>query len=135
MTKRRIVIFSLLLMVVGMTVRAAVVPAMIVHGTNGQKQVVQLGATDVTDLMVLQSGQSLSVDIPEAQLSGVRSLTFAMVEASEISTAVENAESPIIRSVEKVLRDGQVFIRLHTENGSVIEYDVRGNRITMKGEN
>ena len=135
MTKRRIVFLSLLLMAVGMTVQAAVVPAMIVQSTNGQKQVVQLGATDVTDLVVLQSGQSLSVDIPEAQLSGVRSLTFAMVETSEIPTTIENTESPIIRSVEKVLRDGQVFIRLHTENGSVIEYDVRGNIITVKVEN
>ena len=135
MTKRRIVFLSLLLMAVGMTVQAAVVPAMIVQSTNGQKQVVQLDATDVTDLVVLQSGQSLQVDIPEAQLSGVRSLTFAMVETSDVPTAVEHTENPLIRSVEKVLRDGQVFIRLQIENGSVIEYDVRGNRITMKGEN
>mgnify|MGYP006873036754 FL=1 len=135
MRKRKIVFLSLLLMAVGMTARASVVPAMIVQGTNGQKQVVQLAATDVTDLVVLQSGESLQVNIPEAEVSGVRSLTFAMVEAEEIETAVERTESPLIRSVEKVLRDGQVFIRLQTENGSVIEYDVRGNRITMKAEN
>ncbi len=133
--KRRIFILSLLLVAVGMTARASVVPAMIVHGTNGQKQVVQLAATEVTDLVVLQSGQSLQVNIPEAEVSGVRSLTFAMVEAEEIETAVERTESPLIRNVEKVVRDGQVLIRLQTENGSVIEYDVRGNRITMKGEN
>ena len=135
MRKRKIVFLSLLLMAVGMTARASVVPAMIVQGTNGQKQVVQLAATDVTDLVVLQSGESLQVNIPEAEVSGVRSLTFAMVEAEEIETAVERTESPLIRSVEKVVRDGQVFIRLQTENGSVIEYDIRGNRITMKGEN
>ena len=135
MRKRKIVFLSLLLMAVGMTARASVVPAMIVQGTNGQKQVVQLAATEVTDLVVLQSGESLQVNIPEAEVSGVRSLTFAMVEAEEIETAVERTESPLIRNVEKVVRDGQVFIRLQTENGSVIEYDIRGNRITMKGEN
>ncbi len=132
--KRRIFILSLLLVAVGMSAEP-VVPAMIVQGTNGQKQVAQLAATEVTDLVVLQSGQSLQVNIPEAQASGVRSITFAMVEASEVPTAVECTESPLIRSVEKVVRDGHVLIRLQTENGSVIEYDVRGNRTTMKGEN
>ncbi len=130
-TKRRIFILSLLLVAVGMTARASVVPAMIVQGTDSSRQVVQLDVTDVTDLVVLQSGQSLSVTIPEAHVSGVKSITFAMVEADEIVEAIKSTSTPIVKSVEKVLRDGQVFIRLQTENGSVIEYDVRGNKVTM----
>ena len=90
----------------------SVVPAMIVHGTDGGRQVVQLDATDVTDLVVMQTGQSLSVDVPESHVSGVRSIVFAMVTPEEIGEAFENTETPIVRSVEKVVREGQVIIRL-----------------------
>ena len=110
----------------------SLVPAMIVHGTDGNKQVVQLDATDVTDLVVLQTSQSLSVDVPESHVSGVRSIVFAMVAPEEIEEAIENTETPIIRSVEKVVRDGQVIIRLQTQKGSIIEYNIQGNQITTK---
>ena len=109
----------------------SVVPAMIVHGTDGNKQVVQLDATDVTDLVILQTGQSLSVDIPEAQISGVQSIIFAMVAAAEI-TAIESTEAPIVRGVEKVLRGGQVILRLQMQNGTILEYDIQGNQINYK---
>ena len=112
--------------------KPSVVPAMIVHGTDGNKQVVQLDATDVTDIIVLQNGQSLSVDVPEYQISGVRSIIFAMVDASEITSAIESTETPIVRGVEKVLRDGQVIIRLQMQNGTILEYDIQGNQLTTK---
>ena len=112
--------------------KPSVVPAMIVHGTDGNKQVVKLDATDVTDIIVLQNGQSLSVDISEAQISGIRSIIFEMVDASEITSAIESAETPIVRSVEKVLRDGQVILRLQTQNGTILEYDIKGNQINNK---
>lgn len=132
--KRRIVFLSLLLVAAGMMAQPqpSVVPAMIVYGTDGNKQVVQLDATNVTDLIVLQTGKSLSVDIPESQISGVRSIVFAMVAAEEIPTAIEDIENPIVRSVEKVIRDGQVIIRLQMQSGSIIEYTVQGNQITTK---
>ena len=126
--------FLLLLLLWAVTVVAetqtSAVPAMIVQSTDGDRQVLQLDATEVTDLVVLQIGQSLSVDIPESQINGVRSITFAMVDADKITTAIESAEAPLVRSVEKVLRDEQVILRLQMQNGAVLEYDIRGNIIS-----
>ncbi len=129
---RKILLLPLLLWAVMVSAETpSLVPAMIVHGTNGSRQVLQLDATDVSDLIVLQTGQSLSVDIPESQVSGVRSIIFAMVAADEIS-AIESTETPIVRSVEKVIREGQVVIRLQVQNGTVLEYDIQGNQLTNK---
>ena len=129
---RKILFLPLLLWAVTMMAEQSLVPAMIVYGTDGNKQVVQLDATNVTDLVVLQAGKSLSVDIPESQISGVRSISFSMVKVDEIPTAMENTEYTIVRSVEKVVRDGQVIIRLQTQNGATIEYNIQGNQITTK---
>ena len=112
--------------------KPSIVPAMIVHGTDGGRQVLQLDATEVTDLIVQQTGQSLSVDIPEYQVNGVRSIIFAMVAADEISSAIESTEAPLVRGVEKVARDGQVIIRMHMHNGTILDYDIQGNQITNK---
>ena len=131
--KQKILLFlPLLLWAVTVMAEQSLVPAMIVYGTDGNKQVVQLDATNVTDLVVLQAGKSLSVDIPESKISGVRNIVFAMVAAEEIPTAVEDTENPIVRSVEKILRDGQVIIRLHTQNGAILEYNIQGKQITTK---
>ena len=128
--KRRLLLFSLLFVAVGMSAEVpSPVPAMIVHGTDGSRQVVGLDATDVTDLVVLQNGQSLSVDIPEAQISGIRSIAFAMVDAGEVPMDIEHAENSLVKGVEKVLRDGQVFIRLQMQSGTILEYDIRGNQV------
>ena len=129
--KKFFLFFPLLLWAVMMMAEQALVPAMIVHGTDGNRQVVQLDATDVTDLVVLQTGQSLMVDVPESHVAGLRSITFAMVNAEDIS-AIESTETPLVRSVEKVIRDGQVIIRLQTHSGSILEYDIKGNKLTTK---
>ena len=131
---RKILFLPLLLLaVIAMAEsKPSVVPAMIVHGMDGSRQVLQLDATDVSDLIILQAGQSLSVDIPEAQVSGVRSIIFAMVAADEIPNAIESTETPIVRSVEKVVREGQVILRLHMQNGTILEYDIQGNQLTNK---
>ena len=127
---RKILFLPLLLLAVMASAETpSLVPAMIVHGSDGSRQVMELDATNVTDLIVLQNGQALSVDIPEAQISGVRSIIFAMVAADEIPTAIESTETPIVRSVEKVVCDGQVILRLHTQDGGVVEYDIRGNNV------
>ena len=131
---RKILFLPLLLLaVIAMAEsKPSVVPAMIVHGVDGSRQVLQLDATDVSDLIVLQTGQSLSVNIPESQVSGVRSIIFAMVAADEIPNAIESTETPIVRSVEKVVREGQVILRLHMQNGAILEYDIQGNQLTNK---
>lgn len=132
---RKILFLQLLLLaVIAMAEsKPLAVPAMIVHGVDGSRQVLQLDATDVSDLVVLQTGQSLSVNIPESQVSGVRSIIFAMVAADEkIPTAIESTETPIVRSVEKVVREGQVILRLHMQNGTILEYDIQGNQLTNK---
>ena len=131
---RKILFLPLVLLAVMVMAESkpSVVLAMIVHGVDGSRQVLQLDATDVSDLIVLQTGQSLSVNIPESQVSGVRSIIFAMVAADEIPNAIESTETPIVRSVEKVVREGKVIIRLHMQNGAILEYDIQGNQLTNK---
>lgn len=128
--KRSTLIFSLLLFAAGLMAETpSLVPAMIVHGTNGSRQVVPLETTAVTDLVVLQNGQTLSVDISGTQISGIKSIAFAMVESSEVPTDIGQAENTLVRSVEKIMRDGQVILRLHMQNGALVEYDMRGNKV------
>lgn len=130
---RKILFLPLLLLSVMVSAETpSLVPAMIVHGTDGSRQVVELDATNVTELIVLQNGQSLSVDIPEAQINGVRCIFFAMVAADEIPTAIESTETPIVRSVEKVVREEQVILRLQMQNGTILEYDIHGNQLSNK---
>ena len=121
----------LLLWVVRVMAEQPLVPTMIVHGMDGGRQVVPLDATDVTDLVVLQIGQSLSVNIPESQVSSVRCITFAVVAADEITTAIEGAEVPLVRSVKKLVRGGQVILHLQWQDGTSIEYDIQGKNINI----
>ena len=130
--KKTLFLLPLLLWAVMVMAEQPMVPAMIVQSTNGSRQVVKLDATDVTDLIVLQDGKSLSVDISESQISGVRSITFAIVAVDEITTAIENTEAPLVRSVEKIVRDGQVILRLQMQTGTILEYDIQSNKITNK---
>ena len=128
--KRSTLIFSLLLFAAGMMAQTpSLVPAMIVQGTNGSRQVMPLETTAVTDLVVLRNGQTLSVDISGTQISGIKSIAFAMVESSELSTDIGQADNTLVRSVEKIMRDGQVILRLHMQNGALVEYDMRGNKV------
>ena len=128
--KRSTLIFSLLLFAAGLMAQTpSLVPAMIVHGTNGSRQVMPLETTAVTDLVVLRNGQTLSVDISGTQISGIKSIAFAMVESSEVPTDIGQAENTLVRSVEKIMRDGQVILRLHMQNGALVEYDMRGNKV------
>jgi len=123
---KKLLFLPLLLWAV-MAMGQSLVPAMIVHGTNGNRQVVPLEATNVTELVVLPSRQALTVDVPEATKSGIRSITFAMVDPDELQ-AIEQTEDTLVQRVEKVLRDGQIFIRLLLPDGTSIEYDIKGNK-------
>ena len=105
---------------------AALVPAMVVQMADGSKQVVQLDYTSVTDFSVLCSKGSLAVSVPEADVTGVRSIMFAMVNPNEI-TALEEVSSLDKATTDKVLLNGRLYIRATMPDGKQVWYDVLGN--------
>ena len=107
---------------------ADLVPAMVVQMANGSKDVVQLDYTDVTDFSVLCSKGSLVVSVPEAKVTGVRSITFAMVKPEEV-TALEEVSALDGAKSDKVLLNGRLFIRVTMPDGKQVWYDVLGIRL------
>ena len=106
---------------------AELVPAMVVQMADGSKQVVQLDYTSVTDFSVLCSKGSLAVSVPEADLTGVRSINFAMVKQDEIINSLEEVTSLDKATTDKVLFNGKLFIRATMPDGKQVWYDVLGN--------
>ena len=106
---------------------STLVPAMVVQMTDGTEQVVQLDYTAVTDFSVLCSKGSLAVSVPEADLTGVRSITFAMVEKDNTTTSIEEVSSLDNATTDKVLWNGKLFIRATMPDGEQVWYDVLGN--------
>ena len=86
---------------------AELVPAMVMQMADGSKQVVQLDYTSVTDFCVLCSKGSLAVSVPEADLTGVRSINFAMVKQDEITNSLEEVSSLDKAMTDKVLLNGK----------------------------
>ena len=108
---------------------STLVPAMVVQMADGTEQVVQLDYTSVTDFSVLSSKGSLAVSVPEADLTGVRSITFAMVEKDNTTTDIEEVTSLDKATTDKVLLNGKLFIRATMPNGEQVWYDVMGNLV------
>lgn len=108
---------------------AELVPAMVVQLTDGSKQVVELDYTQVTDFSVLCSKGSLAVSVPEADVTGVRSITFAMVEKDNTTTSLEEVSSLDKAMTDKVLLNGKLFIRATMPDGKQVWYDVMGNLV------
>ena len=108
---------------------AELVPAMVVQMVDGTEQVVQLDYTSVTDFSVLCSKGSLAVSVPEAEVTGVRSITFAMVEKDETTTMLEEVSSLNNATTDKVSLDGKLFIRATMPEGTQVWYDVMGIRL------
>ena len=106
---------------------AALVPAMVVYMADGTEQVVQLDYTSVTDFSVLCSKGSLAVSVPEADVTGVRSVTFAMVKQSDVSNSLEEVSSLDNAKTDKVLLNGKLFIRATMPDGKQVWYDMLGN--------
>ena len=104
------------------------VPAMVVQMTDGSKQVVELDYTLVTDFSVLLSKGSLAVSVPEAEVTGVRSITFAMVKQEEI-TALEAVQALDQATSDKVLLNGRLYIRTTMPDGKMVWYDVVGLKL------
>ncbi len=130
MKKLSLFLLSLFLCSVGVPILAAnaeLVPAMVVLMTDGSKQTVQLDYTSVTDFSVLCSKGSLAVSVPEADLTGVRSITFAMVKEGDITTDLEEVSSLDNAMTDKVLFNGKLFIRTMMPDGKQVWYDVMGN--------
>ena len=107
---------------------AELVPAMVVQMADGSKQVVQLDYISVTDFSVLVSKGSLAVSVPEADVTGVRSIMFAMVNPNEI-TALEEVSSLDKATTDKVLLNGRLYIRATMPDGKQVWYDVMGIRL------
>ena len=131
MNKLFLFLLSLFLCSVGVPILAQdaeLVPAMVVQMADGSKQVVQLDYTSVTDFSVLVSKGSLAVSVPEADVTGVRSITFAMVNPNEI-TALEEVTSLDKATTDKVLFNGKLFIRATMPDGKQVWYDVLGNLV------
>ena len=106
---------------------AELVPAMLVQMADGSKEIVQLDYTSVTDFSVLCSKGSLAVSVPEADVTGVRSITFAMVKQDEITNSLEEVTSLDKATTDKVLFNGKLFIRATMPDGKQVWYDVLGN--------
>ena len=132
MKKLFLFLLSLFLCSVGVPILAEdaeLVHAMVVQMADGSKQVVQLDYTLVTDLSVLCSKGSLAVSVPEADVTGVRSITFAMVEEGDITTDLEEVSSLDKATTDKVLFNGKLFIRATMPDGKQVWYDVLGSLI------
>ena len=106
---------------------AELVPAMVVQMADGSKQVVELDYTSVTDFSVLVSKGTLAVSVPEADVAGVRSITFAMVKKDETTTSLEEVSSLDNATTDKVLYNGRLYIRTTMLDGKQVWYDVLGN--------
>jgi hypothetical protein len=132
MKKLFLLLLSLYLCSVSMPILAQdaeLVPAMVVQMADGSKQVVQLDYTSVTDFSVLVSKGSLAVSVPEADMTGVRSITFAMVKQDETTTYLEEVSSLDKATTDKVLLNGRLYIRATMPDGKQVWYDVLGIRL------
>ena len=131
MKKLFLFLLSLFLCSVSMPLLAqssSLVPAMVVQMADGSKQVVELDYTSVTDFSVLCSKGALDVSVPEADVTGVRSITFAMVEKGT-TTSLEEVTSLDNAKTDKVLLNGRLFIRATMPDGKQVWYDVLGNKL------
>ena len=131
MKKLFLFLISLFLLSVSMPTLAQdaeLVPAMVVQMADGSKQVVELDYTSVTDFSVLCSKGALAVSVPEADVTGVRSITFAMVEKGT-TTSLEEVTSLDNAKTDKVLLNGRLFIRATMPDGKQVWYDVLGNKL------
>lgn len=108
---------------------AELVPAVVVQMADGSKQVVQLDYTSVTDFSVLVSKESLTVSVPEADVTGVRSITFAMVKQDDITNSLEEISSLENATTDKVLLNGRLYILTTMPDGKQVWYDVMGLKL------
>ncbi|MBR5574678.1 MAG: hypothetical protein IKW35_09350 [Paludibacteraceae bacterium] len=132
MNKLSLFLLSLFLCSVSVPILAQdseLVPSVVVQMADGSKQVVQLDYTSVTDFSVLCSKGSLTVSVPETDVAGVRSITFAMVKQDDTTTILEEVSSLDKAKTDKVLLNGKLFIRATMPDGKQVWYDVMGLKV------
>ena len=105
------------------------VPAMVAQMVDGTKQVVQLEYTTVTDFSVLCCKGSLAVSVPEADVTGIRSIAFTMIKQEDINTSLEEVSSLDNATTDKVLLNGIFYIRVTMPDGKQVWYDILGSII------
>ena len=108
---------------------ANLVPAMVVQMANGTEQIIELDYTSVTDFSALVSKGALAVSVPERDVTGVRSITFAMVKQDNTTTSLEEVSSLEQATSDKVLLNGRLYVRTTMPDGKQIWYDVLGNLV------
>jgi hypothetical protein len=106
------------------------VPAMVVHDIDGSRHIVPLEGTSVAEVIMHTTAGAITVEIPEATRSGVRSVVFAMVD---ISTSIDEIEATDIpqRKVEKILHEGNVYIHIQMPDGTDEWYDLSGRPVVL----
>ena len=109
--------------------KANLVPAMVVQMANGTEQIIELDYTSVTDFSALVSKGALAVSVPERDVTGVRSITFAMVKQDNTNTSLEEVSSLAQATSDKVLLNGKLFIRTTMPDGKQVWYDVMGLKL------
>ena len=109
--------------------KANIVPAMVVQMANGTEQILELDYTSVTDFSALVSKGTLAVSVLERDVTGVRSITFAMVKQDNTTTSLEEVSSLAQATSDKVLLNGKLFIRTTMPDGKQVWYDVMGLKL------
>jgi hypothetical protein len=122
--------FSNVLNSEGIADHLKLVPAMVVHDIDGSRHVVPLEGTSVAEVIMHTTAGAITVEIPEATRSGVRSVVFAMVD---ISTSIDEIEATDIpqRKVEKILHEGNVYIHIQMPDGTDEWYDLSGRPVVL----
>lgn len=122
--------FSNVLNSQGIADHPKLVPAMVVHDIDGSRHVVPLEGTSVAEVIMHTTAGAITVEIPEATRSGVRSVVFAMVA---ISTSIDEIEATDIpqRKVEKILHEGNVYIHIQMPDGTDEWYDLSGRPVVL----
>jgi hypothetical protein len=102
---------------------------MVVQMADGSKQVIELDYTSVTGFSVLVSKGTLAVSVSEADVTGVRSITFAMVQKDNTTTLLEEVSSLDKATSDKVLYNGRLYIRATMPDGKQVWYDIMGLKL------
>ena len=132
MKKLSLLLLSLFLCSMSMPLlaqEANLVPAMVVQMANGTEQIIELDYTSVTDFSALVSKGALAVSVPERDVTGVRSITFAMVKQDNTNTSLEEVSSLEQATSDKVLLNGRLYVRTTMPDGKQVWYDVMGLKL------
>ncbi len=122
--------FSNVLNSQGIADHPKLVPAMVVHDIDGSRHVVSLEGTSVAEVIMHTTAGAITVEIPEATRSGVRSVVFAMVDMSTSIDEIEATDIPQ-RKVEKILHEGNVYIHIQMPDGTDEWYDLSGRPVVL----